>query len=136
MLLPRCQWLIEYSATIGVGIVAAALILSPSVPGPIHPIMGNSYFALGSAMACKVFRSLKVGTLLEEDGTAFSTKTPPMPPMFIHSMNHQPNPTVDGIPLEVQVRVESESDFNQKNPQDWPDDDHTSQSKTRGQDWV
>ena len=114
--LTKCQRFIIYSATIGVGIVAAALILSPSIPGPLHPILGNSYFALASAMACKVFRSLKVGTLLEENSTILLTTTSPM---FVKNPHHT---TTSAGPLEVQVNVQSESDCNKKNPQNWPYD--------------
>jgi hypothetical protein len=41
-----------------VGITSAALILSPSVPGELHPVLGSAYFALSSAMACRVYRTL------------------------------------------------------------------------------
>jgi hypothetical protein len=51
------------SITIGVAIIATALILSPSIPGELHPILGSSYFALASAMACRVFRAVLLGTI-------------------------------------------------------------------------
>ena len=102
------------------GILAAALILSPSIPGELHPILGNSYFALASAMACKVFRSLKLGTILEEDSTVLLTNTSPM---FVRSPRHT---TTNGIPLEVQVNVQSESEYSKKNIRDWPHYDRMS----------
>jgi hypothetical protein len=51
------------SVTIGVAIISAALILSPSIPGELHPILGSAYFALASAMACRVFRAVLLGTI-------------------------------------------------------------------------
>ena len=51
------------SVTIGVAIISVALILSPSVPGELHPILGSGYFALASAMACRVFRAVLLGTI-------------------------------------------------------------------------
>jgi hypothetical protein len=51
------------SATIGVAIISTALIISPSVPGELHPILGSAYFALSSAMACRVFRAVLLGTI-------------------------------------------------------------------------
>jgi len=52
-----------YFATIGVAIIAIALILSPSIPAPLHPILGSSYHALASAMACRVFRGVLLGLI-------------------------------------------------------------------------
>jgi hypothetical protein len=49
--------------TIGVAIISAALILSPSIPGELHPILGSSYFALANAMACRVFRAVLLGLI-------------------------------------------------------------------------
>jgi hypothetical protein len=51
------------SVTIGVAIISSALILSPSVPGELHPILGSAYFALASAMACRVFRAVLLGII-------------------------------------------------------------------------
>ena len=59
-------WHLTYphiSVTIGVAIISAALILSPSIPGELHPILGSSYFALANAMACRVFRAVLLGTI-------------------------------------------------------------------------
>jgi len=54
-----------YFVTIGVAILAVALILSPSIPRELHPILGTAYFALGSAMACRVFRAVLLGVIKE-----------------------------------------------------------------------
>jgi hypothetical protein len=51
------------SATIGVAIAATALILAPGVPADLHPILGSAYFALSSAMACRVFRAVLLGNI-------------------------------------------------------------------------
>lgn len=52
-------------STIGFSVVSTALILSPSIPGPLHPILATAYFALASAMACRVFRAVLLGTIIE-----------------------------------------------------------------------
>lgn len=52
-----------YFITIGVAIASTALILAPSVPSEIKPILGSTYFALASSMACRVFRALLLGTI-------------------------------------------------------------------------
>jgi len=54
---------IFWSVTIGVAIASTALILAPSVPGEIKPILGSVYFALSSAMACRVFRAVLLGII-------------------------------------------------------------------------
>jgi hypothetical protein len=46
-----------------VAIVAIALILSPSIPGELHALLGSAYFALASAMACRVFRAVMLGII-------------------------------------------------------------------------
>jgi hypothetical protein len=46
-----------------VAIVSCALILSPSIPAELHPILGSAYFALASAMACRVFRAVLLGII-------------------------------------------------------------------------
>ena len=48
----------DISATIGVGIVSIALTTSPHIPGEFHGLLGTAYFALASAMACRVFREV------------------------------------------------------------------------------
>lgn len=55
------------SVTIGVAIISVALIVSPSFPGELHPILGTAYFALSSAMACRVFRTLLLGLINDHD---------------------------------------------------------------------
>jgi len=54
-----------YFATIWVAVISTALILSPSIPPELHPILGTAYFALASAMACCVFRAVLLGTIKE-----------------------------------------------------------------------
>jgi len=55
---------IHISVTIGVAIISAAFFLSPSTSGVLHPtILGSVYFALASAMACRVFRAVLLDTV-------------------------------------------------------------------------
>jgi len=52
-----------YFVTIGVAIISSALILSRSVPSELHAMLGPAYFALSSAMACRVFRAVLLGII-------------------------------------------------------------------------
>ena len=49
------------SVTIGVAITSIALILSPGITGEMHVLLSSAYFALASAMACRVFRAVLLG---------------------------------------------------------------------------
>jgi hypothetical protein len=46
-----------------VGIVTVALIISPNIPGEFHVLLCSAYFALASAMACRVFREVILGII-------------------------------------------------------------------------
>jgi hypothetical protein len=46
-----------------VAIASIVFIFAPSVPGEIKPILGTVYFALSSAMACRVFRAVLLGII-------------------------------------------------------------------------
>ncbi|TCD71615.1 hypothetical protein EIP91_007362 [Steccherinum ochraceum] len=54
-----------YLATVCFGIVAAALILAPSVPITIGNLMAVPGVAVQNAMACRVFRHLKLGCITD-----------------------------------------------------------------------
>lgn len=45
------------------GTVSIVLILSPSVPQELHTVLCSVYFALSSAMACRVFRAVLLGII-------------------------------------------------------------------------
>jgi hypothetical protein len=78
-------------STIGVAIVSTALILSPGIPGPLHPILGSAYFALASAMACRVFRAVLLGIIKEPQ-----LNTTQIVSFFRGVNNHQPGRDDDG----------------------------------------
>ena len=40
-------------------------MVSPSIPGTMKPILGSTYFALASAMACRVYRAILLGTITD-----------------------------------------------------------------------
>jgi hypothetical protein len=64
------QWLNpDASATIGVAIAMTALIFAPGIPGTMKPVLGSVYYALSSAMACRVYRALLLGTLIDPQPT-------------------------------------------------------------------
>ncbi|KIM88405.1 hypothetical protein PILCRDRAFT_255956 [Piloderma croceum F 1598] len=54
-----------YFVTIGVAIASTALMASPSIPGTMKPILGSTYFAVASAMACRVYRAILLGHITE-----------------------------------------------------------------------
>ena len=49
--------------TIGVAIIATALILSPNIPPELHFILSTANLTLACAMACRVFRAVVLGTI-------------------------------------------------------------------------
>jgi len=49
---------VYYFVTIGAAILASVLILSENIHGALRPILSSPYFALASAMACRVFRNI------------------------------------------------------------------------------
>lgn len=53
------------SVTVGVAIAAAALILSPGIPGTMKPILNSGYYVLSSTMACRVYRALLLRALTD-----------------------------------------------------------------------
>ncbi|KAI0789314.1 hypothetical protein C8Q75DRAFT_807408 [Abortiporus biennis] len=54
-----------YLATVGLNIVAMAVILAPSVPPVIAAMFSIPNVALQNAMACRVYRQLKLGLIRE-----------------------------------------------------------------------
>jgi hypothetical protein len=51
------------SVTIGVAILTSVLVLSENIPVALRPTLASPYFALGSAMACRVFRIVFLGVM-------------------------------------------------------------------------
>jgi hypothetical protein len=58
------------SVTIGVAILTSVFILSENIPAALRPALVSPYFALGSAMACRVFRIVFLGIM---EGTQIDT---------------------------------------------------------------
>jgi hypothetical protein len=71
--------------TIGIAIITTALTLSPSLPGELHPILGLGYFALASAMACRVFRVVLLGSIKDTQMNTAKLAS------FYHSTTDTPN---------------------------------------------
>jgi hypothetical protein len=89
-------------ATIGVGIAATALILAPDVPTDLHPILGAAYFALSSAMACRVFRAVLLGNIREQ-----SLNTAVITSVIRTRGNNEAKDTSGGLSqLKINVAVE------------------------------
>ena len=76
-----CQFLFYYlvkwksntsiSITIGVAIISTALMLSPSIHGELHFLLGSAYYALASAMACRVFRAVFLGIITDHHDSTY-----------------------------------------------------------------
>ncbi|KIM82763.1 hypothetical protein PILCRDRAFT_70458 [Piloderma croceum F 1598] len=64
-----------YSATIGLNIVFAIMLISPSVPVLYRPILSIPNLALENTMACRVHRAVKLGLIKNFSGTQFEIST-------------------------------------------------------------
>jgi hypothetical protein len=64
-----------FSATIGLNIVFAIMLISPSVPVLYRPILSIPNLALENAMACRVYRAVKLGLIKNFSGTQFEIST-------------------------------------------------------------
>jgi hypothetical protein len=73
-------------ATFGLNVVVIAMIVVPRSM-ILHALFVVPHIALESAMACRVFRSLRLGFIMETDvGTAqFSTQRPQFPVVVVDS---------------------------------------------------
>jgi hypothetical protein len=67
-------------ATFGLNVVVIAMVVVPHSP-ILHTLFITPHIALESAMACRVFRSLRLGFIMETDGgtAQFSTQKPQFP---------------------------------------------------------
>lgn len=54
-----------YSATIGMSIVTSAMLLAPGVPAVYHAMFSIPNLALECAMACRVFRAVRIGFIVD-----------------------------------------------------------------------
>ncbi|KAF7977301.1 hypothetical protein HWV62_4277 [Athelia sp. TMB] len=52
-----------YFITIGLSLTTIGILLSSGVPAEMHSLLGPSYLALSSAMACRVFRMVILGVV-------------------------------------------------------------------------
>ena len=64
-----------FSATIGVSIALVTLLLSPSVPSVYQAILSVPNIALENAMACRVYRAVKLGVIKNPQYTVFELST-------------------------------------------------------------
>ena len=68
----------EYRVTVGLNIVAMVLILVPSVPPVLRAMFSIPNVALQNAMACRVFRQIKLGLLREQPATMAPAHSTPI----------------------------------------------------------
>lgn len=61
-----------YLATVGVNILTIVMVLTPSVPPFYRAVFTIPNIALENAMACRVFRQLKLGIIAGGDSTSFT----------------------------------------------------------------
>jgi hypothetical protein len=64
-----------FSATIGLNIVFAIMLISPSIPVLYRPILSIPNLTLKNAMACRVYRAVKLGLVKNFSGTQFEIST-------------------------------------------------------------
>jgi hypothetical protein len=60
-----------FSATIGLSIVFATMLIAPSVPAVYHSMFSVPNLALENAMACRVYRAVKLGFIKNLQGTNY-----------------------------------------------------------------
>jgi hypothetical protein len=102
-----------HSVTIGVAITSTALLLAPSIPREIKPLLGRTYFALASAMACRVFRALILGIIKDPHANAAVTR-----PADINHQNRADNSTtskrdktcLSSLVINVEVEMDTRAD--------------------------
>jgi hypothetical protein len=66
--LPRLD-IYFFSATIGLSIVFAVMLIAPEVPAVYHSMLSVPNLALANAMACRVFRAVKLGFIKNHQST-------------------------------------------------------------------
>ena len=71
--LPATSWHLPFSATVGVGIVYAVMILTPDIPAVYHTMLAIPKLALQNAMACRVYRAVKLGFIKDPPSTHIGT---------------------------------------------------------------
>jgi hypothetical protein len=94
-----------FSATIGVSIALVTLLLSPSVPSVYQAILSVPNIALENAMACRVYRAVKLGVIKNPQSTVFELSARSH---IIDEWNRElsfKQPTLDQSP-NVQVNVD------------------------------
>jgi len=64
-----------YFATIGLSIVTCATLLAPNIPPVYHPILFLPNIVLENAMACRVYRAVKLGFIKNPQNTSFFGST-------------------------------------------------------------
>ncbi|CAL1702480.1 unnamed protein product [Somion occarium] len=79
-----------YLVTVGVNIVAMVVILTPSVPPVLRAMFAIPNVALQNAMACRVFRLIKLGMITDKP-VAVSSLTPPAQSFRLYQNASRPN---------------------------------------------
>ena len=59
-----------FSATIGINIIFVAMILAPGLPPSYHSMLSVANLGLENAMACRVYRAVKLGLIKNHHSTS------------------------------------------------------------------
>ena len=94
-------------------IASTALILAPSVPSEIKPILGSTYFALANTMACRVFRALLLGIIKDPHTNAAVARPAAIDPQ--NSVNSSTTSKRDkaclsSLVINVEVEMDTRAD--------------------------
>ncbi|TDL22010.1 hypothetical protein BD410DRAFT_789098 [Rickenella mellea] len=97
-----------YMITVGVNIVTMTLILTPSIPPVLHPIVTVPNLAIENMMACRVFRAVKFGLTTLPQATFQKNMQMQQPGHILSSLMYASPPP--GPPTGRQLRPEQHAD--------------------------
>ncbi|KAI0795924.1 hypothetical protein C8Q75DRAFT_711126 [Abortiporus biennis] len=99
-----------YLATVGFNIVAAVIILAPSVPPVLRAMFSIPNVALQNAMACRVYRQLKLGIIqdLHSPFSASASGSGSTPIRFMPTFRSQTSKTFIGTQSQFEYQFNKE----------------------------
>ncbi|KAG2134037.1 uncharacterized protein EDB93DRAFT_1107416 [Suillus bovinus] len=109
-----------YLATVGLNVATMIMILVPTAPPVYHAFLSLPNIALENSMACRVFRSIHLGTISSQPGTSYSSGRAPSGIRFVdrppHAIRPQLYSDIHSTPLDISVTTQHSSldDTNQK----------------------
>jgi len=104
------------SATIGLNIVFAAMVLVPNIPAVYHSMLSVPNIALENSMACRVYRAVKLGLIKNHQSTRFglsflSSSAPSAPEQPGHEFASKTPPLDDPHNIQINVDITRTTDM-------------------------